>query len=68
MAVVTASRTTGFVIDGANNVWKSRSTEVFAKEGGQWKCVHIHVSNAADNPDYDYAAIEDFVRSSSQAR
>jgi ketosteroid isomerase-like protein len=68
MAVVTASRTTGFVIDGANNVWKSRSTEVFVKEDGQWRCVHIHVSNAADNPDYDYDAIEKSVRESSQAR
>jgi ketosteroid isomerase-like protein len=68
MAVVTASRTTGFVIDGENKEWRSRSTEVFAKEDGQWKCVHIHVSNAADNPDYDYEAIEKSVRASSQVR
>jgi ketosteroid isomerase-like protein len=66
MAVVTASRTTGFVIEGQSKEWRSRSTEVFAKEDGRWKCLHIHVSNAADNPDYDYAAIEKSVSASSR--
>lgn len=66
MAVVTASRTTGFVIKGQSKEWRSRSTEVFTKENGRWKCVHIHVSNAADSPDYNYAAIEKSVGESSR--
>jgi ketosteroid isomerase-like protein len=24
--------------------WRSRCTEVFSKDGWQWKCVHIHIS------------------------
>ena len=24
--------------------WRSRATEVFRKENGAWKCVHIHIS------------------------
>jgi ketosteroid isomerase-like protein len=28
--------------------WHSRSTEVFVREAGQWKCVHIHLSTNAE--------------------
>jgi ketosteroid isomerase-like protein len=58
MAVVVASRTTGFVINNAETTWRSRSTEVFTKENGRWLCSHIHVSNATDNPDVNYNDIE----------
>ena len=56
--------------DGKQIWWQDHETrEVslrFAREEGRWKCVHIHVSNAADNPDYDYAAIEKSVSAASR--
>lgn len=58
MAVVVASRSTGFVINGEETTWLSRSTEVFTKDNGRWMCSHIHVSNAAKNPEISYNDIE----------
>jgi ketosteroid isomerase-like protein len=50
-AVVTSIRTTrgswtsdDQVPDWVNKNWRSRSTEVFRKKDGVWKCIHIHVS------------------------
>ena len=31
-------------------VWKTRSTEVYVREKGDWRCVHLHISTAADPP------------------
>jgi ketosteroid isomerase-like protein len=33
--------------------WRSRSTEVFRKEKGAWKCVHIHISTEAEGPRHE---------------
>ncbi len=34
----------------ANRPVRSRSTEVLAREGGDWKVVHVHFSVASDDP------------------
>jgi ketosteroid isomerase-like protein len=55
MAVVTSIRNAsgqwtgeGQPPDWTLKRWKSRCTEVFSKDDGQWKCVHIHISTEPD--------------------
>ncbi len=36
--------------DFTNKVWKTRSTEVYARENGDWRCVHLHISTATEGP------------------
>lgn len=33
--------------DWTGENWPSRSTEVFARENGEWRCVHVHISTQA---------------------
>lgn len=32
------------------DVWPSRSTEIFTRENGEWKCVHVHISTRETGP------------------
>lgn len=34
--------------DWTGENWPSRSTEVFVRENGEWRCVHIHISTQAE--------------------
>ena len=57
MALLTCERTCkvdwtgeGAAADFTNKVWKTRSTEVYVRENGDWRCVHLHISTAAEGP------------------
>ena len=57
MAVVTCERTAKIAWTGAepapavaDRTWLSKTTEVFVREGDDWRCVHIHVSASAEGP------------------
>jgi ketosteroid isomerase-like protein len=57
LAVVTCHRTAKLSWIGGSEAapfsgktWYSKTTEVFRKENGQWKCVHIHVSTDNQDP------------------
>jgi len=54
IAVVTSERTakgrwksSNEKPDWTGEIWPSRSTEVFARENGEWRCVHVHISTQA---------------------
>jgi ketosteroid isomerase-like protein len=60
IAVVTSIRTAmgkwtgkGEAPDWTQKPWRSRATEVFARENGRWKCVHIHISTEPDGPRHE---------------
>ncbi len=62
-AVVTALRTSTGVWIGEGEApewtkrkWMSRSTEVFMKADGVWRCAHLHVSTVADGPRHETRA------------
>ena len=55
MAVVTSERSatgkwigSGEAPEWTKGRWHSRSTEVFMRENGEWKCVHVHISTKHD--------------------
>lgn len=39
--------------DWTDKLWRSRATEVFQKENGKWKCVHIHISTEPEGPRFE---------------
>jgi ketosteroid isomerase-like protein len=63
MAVVTSIRNAsgqwtgeGQPPDWTLKRWRSRCTEVFSKDGGQWKCVHIHISTEPEGQRHEQRA------------
>jgi ketosteroid isomerase-like protein len=62
-AVVTSLRTSNATWIGGGEApewtkrrWTTRSTEVFTKTDGYWRCSHIHISTGADGPRHETRA------------